>query len=369
MTPKTPPPSDGPDTPPPSRPVPQVTAKDSEEQDLWALDGENELEESPRTIPPQQRMIEPRRPEYVRPAEPASDTPQKPQLPTGLPEAASEPNDSIRVNLNPRVRPSFTSPSPRSARSPEIRATAGEIFDDLDQWEESAAPPTMPPSAFKEMPVASPSPASTAQPAAPAESDRDEFAAPAPSTDGQPAALRRPALHLNFIERAGMALLALLLVAVGALFYFSTIRQIPSGSKRVTPGDFPILGAKAEILTAQSYWREPVVTGPDADTVQLETLLIPEVQLTTRGGPAILRILFHNEHGDPVGDVITRTVQGEQNLTLTSTAGFDDLSKHAAYRAGQTQPWTIEVLEAPPGKPAPGDFKRLFEMNISSNRR
>jgi hypothetical protein len=42
---------------------------------------------------------------------------------------------------------------------------------------------------------------------------------------------------------------------------------------------------------------------------------------------------------------------------------------HAAYRTGGSKPWTIEVFEAPsettPGK----DFKRLFEMNISTDRR
>ena len=395
MTSNNPPSSDGSDgesdTPPRSRTSLGIAAKDSTELDLWAFDDGDELEEMPVPKLAKQGIPEPRYPAEgpTRKWSPESSQKFNP-LPSGLPEATADSHESIRVNVNPRTRSAFTASSPQPPQKSVVRSIPGENFDDLDQWEEPAATPakpapaTMPPSAFKEMPrmesaatppptpVAEPAPTetpppTTVRPPAEVEDDRDEFSTRISTVGGQPASPLRLALHLKPIERIGLALLVLLLMAVAAVFYFSTIRQIPTGSGRVEAGDFPIQGDKVEAVSAASYWRKPVTTGPDADTVQRETLLIPVAEFTTRGGPATLRILFRNEHGDLVGDVLTRNVQGEEKLTLTATAGFDDLGKHTAYRTGHTDRWTIEVLEAPPGNPAPADFKRLFEMNIGTD--
>ena len=56
-------------------------------------------------------------------------------------------------------------------------------------------------------------------------------------------------------------------------------------------------------------------------------------------------------------------------LQIAATAGFEDLGMHAAYRTGQSKPWTIEVLEAPSESAANAEFKKLFEINISTDRR
>jgi hypothetical protein len=42
---------------------------------------------------------------------------------------------------------------------------------------------------------------------------------------------------------------------------------------------------------------------------------------------------------------------------------------HAAYRTGQSKPWTIQVLEGPSETAANAEFKKLFEINISTDRR
>jgi hypothetical protein len=42
---------------------------------------------------------------------------------------------------------------------------------------------------------------------------------------------------------------------------------------------------------------------------------------------------------------------------------------YAAYTTGQGQPWTIEVYEAKAESAAGDDFKKLFELNISIDRR
>lgn len=387
MTPKTPSSPDGSDTPPRSRPSLGITAKDAAEQDLWAFDGEAELGEMPVPKSPKLGIPSPRYPADSPALGLASASPQKiSPLPSKTPEATSDNHESIRLNVNPRLRPAVTPTAQREPQPPVVRTHPGENFDDLDQWGEPEvaapaviAPATMPPSAFKEMlrtesrptpqetPAAEPSTA--IRPPAEADDTRDEFSPRSHAAAGQSAVALRPALNLTHIERAGLALLVLLLIAMGGVFYFSTIRQIPAGSGRMDAKDFPIQGDKVEVVSATSYWRKPVTSGPNADTVQRETLLIPEAQFTSRGGPATLRIYFRNEHGDLVGDALTRTVQGEEKLTLTATAGFDDLGKHAAYRTSESGRWTIEVLEASPGNPAAADFKRLFVMNIGTDLR
>ncbi len=374
MTPKTPPSSDGSGIPPRSRPSLGIPAKDSAEEDLWAFDDETELKEMPVPKSPKLGIPQRRTPADGLARAEGDASPQKlAPLPSQPPEATADNHESIRLNVNPRSRPATAPSTPRELQKPVVRTHPGENFDDLDQWGEfEPAPATMPPSAFKEMPstilAAEEKPAERPPAVRPAaEDDRDELSARVRAPDGPPAVPLRPVLNLNLMERAGLALLVLLLIAVGGVFYFNTIRQIPAGSGRVDPSDFPIQGSTVAVVSAASYWRKPVTTGPKADTVQRETLLIPEAQFSTRGGPATLRIYFRNEHGDLVGDALTRTVQGDEKLTITATAGFDDLGKHAAYRTSEAARWTIEVLEAPPGNSVAADFKRLFVMNIGTD--
>jgi hypothetical protein len=56
-------------------------------------------------------------------------------------------------------------------------------------------------------------------------------------------------------------------------------------------------------------------------------------------------------------------------LQVASTAGFDDVGMHAAYRTGQTQAWSIEVREASSVTAANEEFKKLIEIPISTVRR
>ena len=62
-------------------------------------------------------------------------------------------------------------------------------------------------------------------------------------------------------------------------------------------------------------------------------------------------------------------VSGGAPIQFAATDGFNDPGMHAAYRTGQAKPWTIEVFEAPSEDSAAGEFKKLFEMNIASDRR
>ena len=81
-----------------------------------------------------------------------------------------------------------------------------------------------------------------------------------------------------------------------------------------------------------------------------------------------IRALVLNENGLAVGDPITRAVDGTTTLTLSATDGFEDISLHAAYRTGQTQPWTLRIFEASSANAQGKEFKKLLELPISSDK-
>jgi post-segregation antitoxin (ccd killing protein) len=54
---------------------------------------------------------------------------------------------------------------------------------------------------------------------------------------------------------------------------------------------------------------------------------------------------------------------------VAATSGFEDVGMHAAYRTGQSRLWTIEVLEAQAETSPNADFIKLFEIEVSTDRR
>ncbi|MEI8038292.1 MAG: hypothetical protein WCJ14_07860, partial [Verrucomicrobiota bacterium] len=195
----------------------------------------------------------------------------------------------------------------------------------------------------------------------------DEFSPVVPE-HAVPVSLR-PHWQLSAVERIGLiGLLALLLVGGGAMLVFSLTR-LPSEPKRAKVNDFPIQGARLTITSAKSYWRAPKLAGPAPDMVRRGTELLPVLEIQVSGGPAAVRVLFRNAERAVVGDAVTRPVSGGGTLQIPATAGFDDLGMHAAYRTGESKPWTIEVLEAASEDTAGQEFKKLFELNISTDRR
>jgi hypothetical protein len=171
------------------------------------------------------------------------------------------------------------------------------------------------------------------------------------------------------VERLGMIILAALLVMGGVFAYLQSIKRLPTGSARADSGDFPIKGAMITVDSATSYWRQPVREGPETDTFRRGTALLPVLVLKIADGRGAIRVLFRNDEGKGIGDPVTRTIQGAQTLEIPATAGFDDIGMHAAYRTGGSKPWTIEVFEATSEASAGTDIKRLFEINISTDRR
>jgi hypothetical protein len=178
-----------------------------------------------------------------------------------------------------------------------------------------------------------------------------------------------PTASFTKIEKISISVLfaALALGATLAVIHFSN--EVPTRPLIAEEIDFPVNGQLIEIKAAATYWREPVTTGENADVVRRDTKLIPVLKLSLHSKPCAIRIFFRNEDGTVIGDAITRIVNGDTELTIPATAGFDDIGMHAAYRTGGSQPWVVQILEGPDRAASREKFKTVLETEISSDMR
>lgn len=360
--------------------------------DLWSFDEEEMKDSEPAAGPPKipdpvipaSRKVEQARLVTSKDEIPASRKVEQVRVVTSDDEIPTPrlggKNDSIRTNIGMK-RGNLPSEGPPT-QLPEL----GE-FGDLDQWNDpEPAPPAMPVlapvapmpvqretraksaalmeggdlPASSEKSIAAPTEEST-----PPQPDSGESAPAATERPEPPTAPKGPAKPAwSTIERIGMGALVVILLAVAVATYVGTIGRIPRVVENTRANDFPVVGKKLTILSADSYWREPVIGGPNADTFRRDTVLLPEVVLTSSGGPAVIRLFFRDGEGRGVGDAVSRTLQPGEKVRITATAGFDDMGMHTAYRISDGKRWTIEVME----EAGAGNFQKLFTMNISSDR-
>ncbi|MCB1132513.1 MAG: hypothetical protein KDN05_15405 [Verrucomicrobiae bacterium] len=325
MTPDSPSSDDSP-LPKKHRPNLGQLSTETTERDLWDFDGDmDEIE--PQEAPPAE-------------AGAASQAPRKAEIPKAKtkdgPSSVPEGAEKIRVNVN--------RPKPKLRKGPPVEAGPApeREFADLDQWEE-------------------------AEDAAAEKLRAKPPEKPAEPVDAKPVSLH-PHLSLSKFELTGLIGLVVALVAAAGIAYWFSINRIPDGSGSVTESDFPVEGELVTVESAETFWRAPVASGPDSDTVRRGTRLIPVVKLHTQAKNATLRVVFRDDAGTAVGDIATREIDSD-TMTFAATAGFDELGMHAAYRTGSVEPWTAEVLEGRPGATRGEDFTRLFEIEISALRR
>jgi hypothetical protein len=361
MTPKPPSSSEGSSFPPRSRPNLGDLVKDTTELDLWAFDDLDSEEEQAPKPPASTGIPGPRDSRKKKPLAPVESTePPPPQLVTG--------KDSIRVNVSKEA------PKPPSGSTADLAEPRNDFedLDDPDHWAENE------PSALSIHPSlltapAAPTPAQESEvdepilESNPPVEEADEFS-PAASERAKPISLV-PRLGLSKLEWLGLGALGAILLVGGGMVFFNSIHRLPSGTERLQAGDFPVKGSHVAILSAETFWRAPISEGKNADTFRRGTQLLPVVTLTASGGPAAVRVFFRDEEGRVMGDAVTRTIKPGTPLQIAATAGFEDLGMHAAYRTGQSKPWTIQVLEGPSETAANAEFKKLFEINISTVRR
>lgn len=361
MTPKPPSSSEGSSLPPRSRPNLGDLAKDTTESDLWAFDDLDPAEDETLKVPSSSTssiIPGPRDSRKKKPLEPTEPSSTKPA--TG--------RNSIRVDVG------------KEAPKARTGSTAGQSqpgndfddLDDLDHWDESE-PPVL--SIHPSLIAAAAAPAAAeetvieeafVEPTQPAE-ESDEFS-PTVSENAKPVSLA-PRLGLTKLEWIGLCALCTILLVGGGVVFYNSIHRLPTGAERLKAGDFPVKGGHVTILSAETFWRPPVSEGKNAETFRRGTQLLPVVNLTSSGSPAAVRVFFRDQDGVVMGDAVTRTIKPGTPLQIAATAGFEDVGMHAAYRTGQSKPWTIEVLEAPSESAPNAEFKKLFEINISTDRR
>jgi len=167
----------------------------------------------------------------------------------------------------------------------------------------------------------------------------------------------------------GMGALIVALLAIFAGFLMFSATRLPMESLDSRKVKFPIGGKLLTVRAANTYWRDVVQSGPEADVVRRGTRMLPVLELSCSGGPGVLRVLFRDENGDSVGDVITRQVTTAGKIIFAATAGFDEIGMHAAYRTGESKPWKVEVYEGGGENVSKESFVKLFEMDISAERR
>lgn len=380
MTPDPPSPApDGPMLPPRHRPSLENITKDSTELDLWAFEDDLDLTEPPVT---QSRTATSRATGGDLPAprersagkqRDAVDTPAESGSRDGSPKAG----ERIQMNISKARQRNKPNVELVSILKPESE------FDELENWDdvpkgpqiedlpeqETASPEPEPEPEFKPEPTPQPKESSSTarEEPTPAVAEDSEFS-PAIRGDATPVSLR-PRLGLTHVERIGLLVLVILLAIGGLGTLVVSIMGLPSESERVKATDFPIKGGRVTIASADSYWREPITDGSSPETVRRGTKLLPVIELKVSEGSGAIRVLFRNDERSVEGDAVTRTVRGPGTLVIPATAGFDELGMYAAYRAGGSKPWTIEVYEAASETAAGRDFKKLFEINISTARR
>jgi hypothetical protein len=368
MTPVSPSSPDGSQLPPRHRPTLGDLSKDTTESDLWDLDDDLVMPDDPA----------PQRAEVIRSSK-EIPSPREKRRPGGeeetdgtgaLPQPASE---KIRLNVG-KVRQSERSQDGVS------QATTDREFDDLDAWDDVPAAPdigdlheeavavveTVVPAVETVAPP--PSPTVTEVPEVSGSVAADDEFSPVVSPGAAPVSLR-PRLGLSRVERAGLIALAVSLVAVAVIAYVFSLDRLPRGVDRLRTIDFPVKGALVTVKSATTYWRAPITDGASPDAFRRGTELLPVIEIELQGGPAAIRVLFRNGEGVPTGDVMTRPVGTDQRLVIPATAGFDDIGMHAAYRTGEGKPWTVEIHEARTADTPGRDFKKVFEMNISTDLR
>lgn len=348
-------------------------AQNTTEEDLWDLEDDLELP-AEETKPGLSQKPRSSSRDIPSPRESAPVNPRSPER--RPPSKANGGEEQIRMNVT-KSRPKKGPSGPilgGSQTEPE--------FDDLDHWEDPKLVPEIEDlpaivlSEAADLEKPSEAAAGNAEPEEPAleqtpptpaaETVEDEFS-PTPRENAAPISLR-PHLGLSKAERIGLIALLVLLLGGGATVFLSSLSRLPMEAAKAEATDFPIKGDHVTVTAATSFWRAPIREGAGADTFRRGTELLPVLELTVDGGPATLRILFRSDDQTVVGDAVTRRIRGKEQLNIPATAGFDDPGMHAAYRTGESKPWTIEVYESRSDNPSAKDLKKLFEMNISTDR-
>ena len=335
------------------------------EADLWELDGDFTAPAEP---------IAPAKPAKFHRTEPekrAADAPPPSAVPL-VPRGPRREELAFKAPLSGDGQPdSEENPTvlPASKPSP-VRHRVTDTFADLEDEPTASGEKTAtakPKAAYTKPTVSEPvvEPAPEAASTLVTQEESETESAPLPPGTTPATGFYLPKIQLTKLERICLIAFLVLLAATGLFYHTQSLNKLPERKEALTPDDLPIKGARTTALEIKSYWREPITD----DRARRGTSLLPVVELKMEGGPAAVRVLFRNSAREYVGDAITRQVKGGTSLKIAATAGFEDTGMYASYRTGDTAPWFIEVLEGPAEGGSGSDFKKLFEIPVSTERR
>lgn len=353
-------------------------------------------------------MIEDQEPSRSVQIEPIRrDQPQQPPAHQAPANIAPKPIQTVPI-LTPRSQAARwvgtasrakPTPAPKAEQAPPPPASGGtrqnSDFDDLASWD--VGDPNAPAAAIEDVfdelsdqpsrslqsaaarahltdpddPPAEPSPAdepqtdATPEPAASPPPPADEFSARPLRTDAKIQWI--PKLNLKTHEKIGIIAFAILLVGGAAWAYHSSVSRLAEG-KPDPISKLPAQGSHVTITKVETYWRAPITSGDDRETVRRGVELIPVAEITATGEGAI-RVIFSNDRNTDVGDPATRKISGETTLVIPATAGFDDTGSHAAYQAGLTKHWHVNIAEADSATAGGSDFKPVSRIAIGPTLR
>jgi len=159
---------------------------------------------------------------------------------------------------------------------------------------------------------------------------------------------------LTIIEKISLlAVVACLLGAAGwaiSTFY----RDAPQGKLIIFHEDYPAKGNKVSIEEVETWWREPIRTGKDADVgVVVGANLIPCARIKISGGSSTsLRVTFRDSDQQLVGDTINLLIENgkfvqtnSDEISIHSTAGFENPSRINSYDNEDINPWSLAIIE------------------------
>lgn len=261
----------------------------------------------------------------------------------------------------PEPEPEEEPPADEVPAAPEASGSAAR---------QGSPSPEPPPEATREVPDEEPEKVSEPAHAARTESPDTPGAEP----ESETTAARETARPVRR-EWMGLALLAAIVAGLAIWWISGLLRDIPTQRLGDDEPDFPVSGSHAVVAGAKTYWRPPVLAGDDRDGARSGVAFIPVIEVELSGGSGALRAIFRNEHGESVGDVITRSFQngrftrsGAPGIELPGTDGYESEADFSGYRVG-TKRWTVEVLEGPSADAGGSGFQTLFTAPLSTERR
>lgn len=361
----------------PGRHRPRLTdlSKETTEEDLWDLEGDEMS--APADTPA---------PSNPQPVSGDSD-----EVPEEVPK--KNPATAAKIPTEPRSKPRI-SPTKRSRKSsppppvvgdpdpvePKVRNTPRSIDPSSRPLPPKAARPNGPRSLDPKS-IDSPQAEIEAAPDTPkaekVKPEKRDSEPSTPSADQDKSSLLGETSKKGTGSHEAIGLISLGVIFLGLAIWwiislFSTISTTRLGDDQP---DFPAEGKFITVDTAETYWRKPVRDGDRPDIARSDVEFIPVLNLSIEeSNIGIIRVIFRNDQNEFVGDSISHSfangvfeANAKATIEFSATDGFASSGEFNGYRVGKDR-WTVEVYEGPSADASGSEFNLLFTAPVSSNR-